>query len=151
MSTPCPYRRFRTKFDNNYTDREYNDLNCFRYPCSTIFLWKNVIVAGFGNSQIKLFAADTGKLAAQVNAHARWVTALDVATENGMVSVFCFVDNVDSSRCSHREWNGKCSLFFLISVIFPFIHNACSVFHFYMVLVCSYCLQGKIHSSEFGN
>ena len=86
-------------------------LNCYRYPCSTIFLWKNVIVAGFGNGQIKLFAADTGKLAAQVNAHARWVTALDVATENGMVSVFYFVNICDSSRCSHRERNGKCFLF----------------------------------------
>ena len=74
-------------------------LNCYRYPCSTIFLWKNVIVAGFGNGQIKLFAADTGKLAAQVNAHARWV------------SVFYFVDIGDSSRCSHRKRNGKCFLF----------------------------------------
>lgn len=50
-------------------------------------MWKNVIVAGFGNGQIRLYSAETGKLAAQVNAHARWVTALDVASDNGMVSL----------------------------------------------------------------
>lgn len=59
----------------------------FRFPCSTILMWKNVIVAGFGNGQIRLYSAETGKLAAQVNAHARWVTALDVASDNGMVSL----------------------------------------------------------------
>lgn len=63
-------------------------LRCFfRFPCSTILMWKNVIVAGFGNGQIRLYSAETGKLAAQVNAHARWVTALDVASDNGMVSL----------------------------------------------------------------
>lgn len=50
-------------------------------------MWKNVIVAGFGNGQIRLYSAEMGKLAAQVNAHARWVTALDVASDNGMVSL----------------------------------------------------------------
>ena len=28
-----------------------------------------------------------------------------IATENGIVSVFYFVDIGDSSRCSRREWN----------------------------------------------
>lgn len=71
-----------------------NILRCFfffRFPCSTILMWKNVIVAGFGNGQIRLYSAETGKLAAQVNAHARWVTALDVASDNGMVSLLWIV------------------------------------------------------------
>lgn len=65
--------------------KQTHSINGSGFPCSTIIMWKNVIVAGFGNGQIRLYSAETGKLAAQVNAHARWVTALDVASDNGML------------------------------------------------------------------
>jgi len=46
----------------------------------------------FGNGQIGVYNAVTGKLGAMVNAHARWINALDVAKDSGLVShIKCFL------------------------------------------------------------
>ncbi|NXD88082.1 WDR54 protein, partial [Halcyon senegalensis] len=51
--------------------------------CSSVKLWNGVVAAGYGNGQIRLYEAATGVLRAQVNAHARWIYALDLAPETG--------------------------------------------------------------------
>jgi len=52
-------------------------------PCTCLALWKNLVVGGFANGQLCVFNATEGYLAAQVAAHARWITALHVAKNTG--------------------------------------------------------------------
>ncbi|NXS39821.1 WDR54 protein, partial [Balaeniceps rex] len=51
--------------------------------CSSVKLWNGIVAAGYGNGQIRLYEAATGLLRAEVNAHARWIYALDVAPQTG--------------------------------------------------------------------
>lgn len=53
--------------------------------CSSVTLWNGVVAAGYGNGQIRLYEAATGVLRAEVNAHARWIYALDLAPQTGKV------------------------------------------------------------------
>ncbi|XP_061227709.1 WD repeat-containing protein 54 [Neopsephotus bourkii] len=53
--------------------------------CSSVALWQGTVAAGFGNGQIRLYEAASGRLRAQVNAHARWINALDLAPDTGKV------------------------------------------------------------------
>lgn len=53
--------------------------------CSSVKLWNGVVAAGYGNGQIRLYEAATGVLRAEVNAHARWIYALDLAPLTGKV------------------------------------------------------------------
>ncbi|NXW36837.1 WDR54 protein, partial [Phaetusa simplex] len=55
----------------------------FGCTCSSVKLWNGVVAAGYGNGQIRLYEAATGLLRAKVNAHARWIYALDLAPETG--------------------------------------------------------------------
>ncbi|CAC5422554.1 WD repeat-containing protein 54 [Mytilus coruscus] len=54
-------------------------------PCSSLVLWNDIIVGGYGDGQLRVYCAKTAKLAATVNAHARWVNAIDVAPETGRI------------------------------------------------------------------
>lgn len=53
--------------------------------CSSVTLWNGVVAAGYGNGQIRLYEAASGVLRAEVNAHARWIYALDLAPQTGKV------------------------------------------------------------------
>lgn len=53
--------------------------------CSSVKLWNGIVAAGYGNGQIRLYEAATGLLRAEVNAHARWIYALDLAPQTGKV------------------------------------------------------------------
>lgn len=57
----------------------------FREPCTSLALWKGILVAAFGNGQLCVYNVTSGKLGATVHAHARWINAIDVAMETGMV------------------------------------------------------------------
>ncbi|KAM6076768.1 WD repeat-containing protein 54 isoform 2-T3 [Chlamydotis macqueenii] len=57
----------------------------FGWACSSVTLWNGVVAAGYGNGQIRLYEAATGLPRAEVNAHARWIYALDVAPQTGML------------------------------------------------------------------
>ncbi|KAK3095245.1 hypothetical protein FSP39_012089 [Pinctada imbricata] len=65
--------------------RQTNTITGSGIPVSSMVLWKDIIATGNGVGQIKLYCAKTGKLTAQANAHARWVMALDIAKDNGML------------------------------------------------------------------
>lgn len=56
-----------------------------RIPCSSLGLWRDILVGGYGDGQLRLYCAKTAKLSATVNAHARWVNAIDIAPETGRV------------------------------------------------------------------
>ncbi|KAK4818568.1 hypothetical protein QYF61_014704 [Mycteria americana] len=55
----------------------------FGCACSSVKLWNGIVAAGYGNGQIRLYEAATGLLRAEVNAHARWIYALDLAPQTG--------------------------------------------------------------------
>lgn len=57
-----------------------------RVPCPSVQLWQGTVAAGYGNGQVRLYDASTGALHIQINAHARTVSALDLAPEVGKVS-----------------------------------------------------------------
>lgn len=57
-----------------------------RVPCPSVQLWQGIVAAGYGNGQVRLYDATTGALHVQINAHARTVSALDLAPEVGKVS-----------------------------------------------------------------
>ncbi|NWV00704.1 WDR54 protein, partial [Upupa epops] len=56
------------------------DVGC---SCPSVKLWNGIVAAGYGNGQIRLYEAASGALRAQINAHARWINALDLAPETG--------------------------------------------------------------------
>ncbi|KAL2305580.1 hypothetical protein Nmel_007575 [Mimus melanotis] len=51
--------------------------------CSSVTLWNGIVAAGYGNGQIRLWEAGSGRICAQVSAHARWIYALDLAPLTG--------------------------------------------------------------------
>lgn len=53
--------------------------------CSSVRLWNGIVAAGYGNGQIRLWEAGSGRIRAQVSAHARWIYALDLAPLTGKV------------------------------------------------------------------
>lgn len=55
--------------------------------CASVKLWNGIVAAGYGNGQIRLYEAATGLLRAEVNAHARWIYALDLAPQTGKVQL----------------------------------------------------------------
>lgn len=63
--------------------------DCFtffrRSPCSGVCLWNELLVTSYSSGHLRLFRVSTGHMCAEVTAHARWITALDVSS-NGLVS-----------------------------------------------------------------
>ncbi|XP_076461073.1 WD repeat domain 54-like [Babylonia areolata] len=54
-------------------------------PCNSVRLWKGTVVAGYGSGHLRVFNAVSGKIGAEVTAHARSINAVDVAPEKGLV------------------------------------------------------------------
>ncbi|XP_064600424.1 LOW QUALITY PROTEIN: WD repeat-containing protein 54-like [Liolophura sinensis] len=55
------------------------------YPCSSLAVWKDIVVGGYGSGHIRIFSITTGKMAAEVAAHARWINSVDVSPDTGLV------------------------------------------------------------------
>ncbi len=64
-----------------------NNIFCllFREPCTSLGLWRGLIIAAFGDGHLRVFDMENGRMYVEVAAHARWINALDVA-KNGLVS-----------------------------------------------------------------
>uniref|UniRef100_W5MCM7 WD repeat domain 54 n=2 Tax=Lepisosteus oculatus TaxID=7918 RepID=W5MCM7_LEPOC len=60
-----------------------NKIPAYGCSCSSVKLWCGVVVAGYGSGQIRLYDGASGSVYAEVNAHARWIYALDVAPDTG--------------------------------------------------------------------
>jgi WD40 repeat protein len=55
----------------------------FRYPCTSLKMWQDFILCAYGSGHIRVFDTQTWNLTCEVAAHARWITATDVALETG--------------------------------------------------------------------
>lgn len=54
----------------------------FRSACTSIKLLEDVVIAAYGSGHIRMFLVREPILLCEVAAHARWITALDVAPES---------------------------------------------------------------------
>ncbi|KAL8572681.1 hypothetical protein ACOMHN_049810 [Nucella lapillus] len=54
-------------------------------PCNALRLWKGTVVAGYGSGHMRVFNAASGKIGAEVTAHARAINGVDVAPDKGLV------------------------------------------------------------------
>lgn len=52
-------------------------------------MWKGFLAAGYGSGHIRLFSINENRrevsLSVEVAAHAKWITALDIAPESGFI------------------------------------------------------------------
>ncbi|MGH0190837.1 UNVERIFIED_CONTAM: hypothetical protein FKN15_051414 [Acipenser sinensis] len=60
-----------------------NKIPAYGCSCSSVKLWCGIVIAGYGSGQIRLYDALSGMVHAEVNAHARWIYALDIAPDSG--------------------------------------------------------------------
>ena len=56
-------------------------------PCSTMCVYNDYVVGGYGSGHIRVFNHQDGSLVAEITAHARWINALDV-NPTGLVRYF---------------------------------------------------------------
>uniref|UniRef100_U3IJ26 WD repeat domain 54 n=1 Tax=Anas platyrhynchos platyrhynchos TaxID=8840 RepID=U3IJ26_ANAPP len=94
-----------------------NKIPALGCTCSSVKLWNGVVAAGYGNGQIRLYEAATGVLRAEVNAHARWIYALDLApltgkllsgAEDSFVHVWKLSRNPDTDDVEIEHCHAEC-------------------------------------------
>ncbi|KAI1238070.1 WD repeat-containing protein 54, partial [Lamprotornis superbus] len=85
--------------------------------CSSVTLWNGIVAAGYGNGQIRLWEAGSGRICAQVSAHARWIYALDLApltgkllsgAEDSFVHVWKLSRNPDTDDIEIQHCHAEC-------------------------------------------
>ncbi|KAI5613142.1 WD repeat-containing protein 54, partial [Silurus asotus] len=62
-----------------------NKIPGFDISCSSVKLWKGMVIAAYGTGQIRLYEGVTGILYAEINAHTRWIYSLDIAPFTGLL------------------------------------------------------------------
>lgn len=56
----------------------------YGFACTSIHIWHKLIVVAYGSGHIRLFSIHpTAAMLVEVAAHARWITALDLAPDSG--------------------------------------------------------------------
>ncbi|XP_057620287.1 WD repeat-containing protein 54 isoform X1 [Chionomys nivalis] len=89
----------------------------FGVPCPSVQLWQGIVAAGYGDGQVRLYDATTGALHVQISAHARTVTALDLAPEVGkllsaaedtFVHIWKLSRNAESGSIEVEHCHGEC-------------------------------------------
>ena len=48
-----------------------------------IIFYLGIIVAGYGSGQIRIFSVPDGDIVAEIDAHAGWITGMDLASQTG--------------------------------------------------------------------
>jgi len=56
-------------------------------PCSSMSVYKNFVIGGFGSGHIRVFNFNEGVMSAEITAHARWINAIDVNARGLLLSV----------------------------------------------------------------
>lgn len=59
-------------------------LQGYRSPCTSLATWSNFLLAGFTSGHLQLFCIQKGILMAEVAAHGRAVTSVDIAPQTGL-------------------------------------------------------------------
>lgn len=89
----------------------------FGVPCPSVQLWQGIVAAGYGNGQVRLYDAGTGALHIQISAHARTISALDLAPEVGkllsaaedtFVHIWKLNRNPESGSIEVEHCHGEC-------------------------------------------
>eukprot|EP00116_Pleurobrachia_bachei_P003023 sb/3463285/ len=60
-------------------------------PCSTLCVYKEFVIGGFGSGHIRIFDHSEGSLVAEITAHARWINAIDVTPSGLITDLACWV------------------------------------------------------------
>jgi len=55
------------------------------FPCSSLCFYKDLIIGGFATGHIRVFSASSGAMCIEACAHARWISAMDICLEAGLV------------------------------------------------------------------
>jgi len=55
------------------------------FPCSSLCFYKDFIIGGFATGHIRVFSASSGAVCIEACAHARWISAMDICLEAGLV------------------------------------------------------------------
>ena len=60
-----------------YFDNAIPTLKCFLFPSL------GIIVAGYGSGLMRIFSVPDGNIVAEIDAHAGWITGMDLASQTG--------------------------------------------------------------------
>ncbi|XP_072023937.1 WD repeat domain 54-like [Amphiura filiformis] len=53
--------------------------------CSSVCLYDDLVIAGYGTGHVRLFDSDKGHMMVEICAHAKWIHAIDVAPSTGLL------------------------------------------------------------------
>jgi len=56
-------------------------------PCSSVRLWNDIVVGGYGCGHVRLYRCPSGKIFAEIAAHAKWINAIDVSSGGKLMTV----------------------------------------------------------------
>lgn len=65
-----------------------------RFPCSSVCFYKDFIIGGFATGHIRVFSAATGALCIEACAHGRWISAMDISVDSGLVRGVFLICNI---------------------------------------------------------
>ncbi|CAN7991106.1 unnamed protein product [Ixodes pacificus] len=54
-------------------------------PCVSVRVWHDLVVAGYATGHVRVFSTESCQLVAEASAHARWISAIDVAPDTGLM------------------------------------------------------------------
>ena len=57
----------------------------YGYPATSICLWKTFVIAGYGSGHVRIFSFETGVIIVEIAAHAKWINAIDIAPQAGLL------------------------------------------------------------------
>ncbi|XP_069779485.1 WD repeat-containing protein 54 [Narcine bancroftii] len=92
-------------------------ISSFRVTCSSVRMWNGIIAAGYGSGQIQIYDAATAAVHVEVNAHARWISTLDIApgsgkllsgAEDSFVSIWRLFRNSESRAIEVEHLHTEC-------------------------------------------
>ena len=62
---------------------------CSGLPCLSLCFWNSLLIGGFTDGLIKIYNCETSAKMIEIAAHARYINALDVAVQAGLVRLAC--------------------------------------------------------------
>ncbi|CAH1404662.1 unnamed protein product [Nezara viridula] len=68
---------------------QWAEITSYGSACTSVEVWRGLVVAAYGSGHIRVFSVDHRRrevtLSIEIAAHAKWITALDIAPESGLV------------------------------------------------------------------
>ncbi|XP_064457014.1 WD repeat-containing protein 54-like [Ornithodoros turicata] len=54
------------------------------WPCVSIRVWHDLVLAGYASGHLRIFSSESCQIVTEVTAHARWISAVDIAPDTGL-------------------------------------------------------------------